>query len=72
MLYAGSDGKGTIYSVKTEDGAATVIYQTGQKEVRRLVMGAQKEQSMPEPSRQRHRSPVVHRRLPVRPDPPRS
>ena len=40
MLYAGSDGKGTIYSVKTEDGAATVIYQTGQKEVRRLVMGA--------------------------------
>ena len=41
MLYAGSDGKGTIYSVKTEDGAATVIYQTGQKEVRRLVMGAQ-------------------------------
>ncbi len=40
-LYAGSDGKGTIYSVKTEDGAATVIYQTGQKEVRRLVMGAQ-------------------------------
>ncbi len=41
MLYAGSDGKGTIYSVKTEDGAATVIYQTGQKEVRRLVIGAQ-------------------------------
>ena len=41
MLYAGSDGKGTIYSVKTEDGAATVIYQTGQKEVRQLVMGAQ-------------------------------
>ena len=41
MLYAGSDGKGTIYSVKTEDGAATVIYQTGQKEVRRLVMGPQ-------------------------------
>ena len=41
MLYAGSDGKGTIYSVKTEDGAATVIYQTGQKEVRRLVMGSQ-------------------------------
>ena len=41
MLYAGSDGKGTIYSVKTEDGAATVIYQTGQKEVRRLIMGAQ-------------------------------
>ncbi len=40
-LYAGSDGKGTIYSVKTENGAATVIYQTGQKEVRRLVMGAQ-------------------------------
>ncbi len=41
MLYAGSDGKGSIYSVKTEDGAATVIYQTGQKEVRRLVIGAQ-------------------------------
>ena len=41
VLYAGSDGKGTIYSVKTEDGAATVIYQTGQKEVRRLVIGAQ-------------------------------
>jgi sugar lactone lactonase YvrE len=41
MLYAGSDGKGTIYSVKTVDGAATVIYQTGQKEVRRLVIGAQ-------------------------------
>ena len=41
MLYAGSDGKGTIYSVKTEDGAATVIYETGQKEVRRLVVGAQ-------------------------------
>lgn len=41
MLYAGSDGKGTIYSVKTGDGAATVIYQTGQKEVRRLVIGAQ-------------------------------
>ena len=41
MLYAGSDGKGTIYSVKTEDGAATVIYQTGQKEVRRLVIGAE-------------------------------
>lgn len=41
MLYAGSDGKGTIYSVKTEDGAATVIYQMGQKEVRRLVMGAE-------------------------------
>ncbi len=41
MLYAGSDGKGTIYSVKTEDGAATVIYQTGQREVRRLVVGAQ-------------------------------
>ena len=40
MLYAGSDGKGTIYSVKTEDGAASVIYQTGQKEVRRLVIGA--------------------------------
>ena len=40
-LYAGSDGKGTIYRVKTEDGAATVIYQTGQKEVRRLVIGAQ-------------------------------
>ena len=41
VLYAGSDGKGTIYSVKTEDGAATVIYQTGQKEVRRLIMGAE-------------------------------
>ena len=41
MLYAGSDGKGTIYSVKTEDGTAAVIYQTGQKEVRRLVMGAE-------------------------------
>ncbi|MYE90754.1 hypothetical protein F4X33_17345 [Candidatus Poribacteria bacterium] len=41
QLYAGSDGKGTIYSVKTADGAASVIYQTGQKEVRRLVMGAQ-------------------------------
>ena len=41
MLYAGSDGKGTIYSIKTEDGSASVIYQTGQKEVRRLVMGAQ-------------------------------
>ncbi len=41
MLYAGSDGKGTIYSVKTVDGAATVIYQTGQKEVRRLVIGPQ-------------------------------
>ena len=41
MLYAGSDGKGTIYSVKTEDGAATVIYQTGQKEVRRLIVGAE-------------------------------
>ena len=41
MLYAGSDGKGTIYSVKTEDGEATVIYQTGQKEVRRLVIGAE-------------------------------
>ena len=40
-LYAGSDGKGTIYSVKTDDGAATVIYQTGQKEVRRLVIGAE-------------------------------
>ena len=40
-LYAGSDGKGTIYSVKTEDGTAAVIYQTGQKEVRRLVMGAE-------------------------------
>ena len=41
MLYAGSDGKGTIYSIKTEDGSASVIYQTGQKEVRRLVMGGQ-------------------------------
>ena len=41
ILYAGSDGKGTIYSIKTEDGATTVIYQTGQKEVRRLVLGAQ-------------------------------
>ena len=41
MLYAGSDGKGTIYSIKTEDGTAAVIYQTGQKEVRRLVMGAE-------------------------------
>ncbi len=41
MLYAGSDGKGTIYSVKTEDGTASVIYQTGQKEVHRLVAGAQ-------------------------------
>ena len=41
MLYAGSDGKGTIYSVKTEDGTAAVIYQTGQKEVRRLVIGAE-------------------------------
>ena len=41
MLYAGSDGKGTIYSVKTEDGSARVIYQTGQKEVRRLVIGSQ-------------------------------
>ena len=40
MLYAGSDGKGTIYKVKAADGAATVIYQTGQKEVRRLVIGA--------------------------------
>lgn len=41
MLYAGSDGKGTIYSVKTADGVASVIYQTGQKEVRRLVIGAE-------------------------------
>lgn len=41
ILYAGSDGKGTIYSVKTEDGTAAVIYQTGQKEVRRLVTGAE-------------------------------
>ena len=41
ILYAGSDGKGTIYRVKTEDGTAAVIYQTGQKEVRRLVMGAE-------------------------------
>ena len=41
VLYAGSDGKGNIYSVKTADGAATVVYQTGQKEVRRLVTGAQ-------------------------------
>ena len=41
LLYAGSDGKGTIYSVKTADGAASVIYQTGQKEVRRLVIGAE-------------------------------
>ena len=41
ILYAGSDGKGTIYRVKTEDGVAAVIYQTGQKEVRRLVMGAE-------------------------------
>ena len=41
MLYAGSDGKGTIYSVKTEDGVASVIYQTGQKEVRRLATGPQ-------------------------------
>ena len=40
-LYAGSDGTGTIYSVKTADGTAAVIYQTGQREVRRLVIGAQ-------------------------------
>lgn len=41
MLYAGSDGKGTIYSVETEDGTASAIYQTGQKEVRRLITGAE-------------------------------
>ena len=41
ILYAGSDGKGTIYSVKTEDGTTAVIYQTGQKEVRRLVIGTE-------------------------------
>lgn len=40
LLYAGSDGRGTIYSVKTADGLASVIYETGQKEVRRLVAGA--------------------------------
>ena len=41
VLYAGSDGKGNIYSVTTEDGEATVVYQTGQKEVRRLVFGTE-------------------------------
>ena len=39
-FYAGSDGKGNIYRIDRE-GEAAVIYQTGQKEVRTLVMGAQ-------------------------------
>ena len=33
--------KGLSIASKTEDGSASVIYQTGQKEVRRLVKGAQ-------------------------------
>ena len=35
-LYAGSDGKGTIFKISL-DGDASVVYQTGQKEVHSLV-----------------------------------
>ena len=38
-IYAGSDGKGTIFRIDM-NGAVSVIHQTGQKEVRTLVAGA--------------------------------
>ncbi len=41
VLYAGSDGKGIIYRIITTDGTGSVIYQTGQREVRTLAMDAQ-------------------------------
>ena len=39
-LYAGSEGKGVIYRI-TADGAVSVVHQTGQKEVRTLVVNPQ-------------------------------
>ena len=38
QIYAGSDGKGTIFRIEM-DGTVSVIHQTGQKEVRALVAG---------------------------------
>ena len=57
--------KGTIYSVKTEDGAATVIYQTGTERGTQACYGGTGVNLCREPLRQQHHSPADRPRLPV-------